>query len=191
MRQILLSYFNRLDSSRSTIDSRALGVFVQDILKAREGMKRVHIFGNGGSAATANHAANDWMLGSGLRNPPLRCVSLAESTSQVTALGNDVSFDEIASRQLSVLANPGDVLLTISASGSSPNLLHAVSTAHQMGVFCHSFSGFDGGELSKLPYVNSIVAHSPHGDYSVPEDLHLSLVHIVKEILVEIARREV
>lgn len=189
-RQLLANYFRKFDAARASISPESVSRLLIALLEVRDSGNSVFLFGNGGSAATASHAANDWMLGTKLRDPSLRCINLSESTAQITAIANDFSYEVSLSRQLEHLAKAGDVLILISASGSSRNLLEGVAAANSKGVRVFALTGFDGGELAQNESVISVVAKTHHGEYGVSEDLHMCLVHIVKEHLMSVAIAE-
>src|SRR5213595_3303288 len=124
---------------------------VQRLCAARDSGAMVYVAGNGGSAATASHWVND--LGKAAKRPgrmPLRVLSLNDNGSWLTALANDEGYERVFAGQLENFAKPGDVLIVISASGKSPNLLAAVETARRYGVFSIGLLGFDGGHLVGL-----------------------------------------
>jgi len=166
------------------LNPSSIDTLVGVILETRSRGGAIYIAGNGGSASAANHIALDWMLGSNLHSPPLRVVSLSESPSSISATGNDLDFDEIFSRQLNSLALPGDLVVAVSASGNSRNLLSLVAKAREKECQVAAIVGFDGGAL--LPVVD-VAVHIPTdlGDYGVSEDLHLMVGHVVKEALID------
>lgn len=180
---LISSYFSRALKSISEVDQAQILELLSLLRNTRKSGATVFIAGNGGSASTAEHIALDWMLGTSLLNPSLRVISLAMSSASITATGNDVSFDAVFSRQLKSLANKGDLLVVISASGNSANLVGLVQEAMGMGVQVVAITGFDGGHLAK---VADLSVHVPTaiGDYGVSEDLHLMIGHIVKEVLI-------
>jgi D-sedoheptulose 7-phosphate isomerase len=153
-------------------------------MSVRRSGSTVFIAGNGGSASTASHISLDWMLGPNLVNPPLRVISLVDSTASITATGNDIAFLDIFSRPLRALAQEGDLLVVVSASGNSPNLVSLVETARDKGVRVAAITGFDGGRLAKAADLSIHVA-TEIGDYGVAEDIHLMIGHMVKEALLE------
>jgi D-sedoheptulose 7-phosphate isomerase len=145
--------------------------------RARDGGSTIYVAGNGGSAATASHWAND--LGKATRRPgaaPVRVVSLCDQTSWLTALANDEGYQRVFAGQLESLARPGDVLAVFSASGNSANLLEAVATARRFGVLTLALLGFDGGALRPL-VDDYILVPTPKGAYGPVEDAHLVLCH--------------
>lgn len=149
------------------------------ISKIRENNGTVWICGNGGSSATASHMQVDLSFGV---SPGVRARSMSDNSAALTATANDVSYEKIFSRQLELEGCEQDMLLVISASGNSANLVHAVVTAKELGMPTCGFLGFDGGCLKELV---DISVHTPtrDGDYGVAEDLHASLNHILKEML--------
>jgi D-sedoheptulose 7-phosphate isomerase len=129
------------------------------------------------------------MFGTNLNNPPLRVVSLADNNSALTATGNDLDFEQIFSRQVSVLGKTKDILIAISASGNSPNLLKAVNTAKSIGIETVGIIGFDGGQLA-LDVDFLIHVPTNQGAYGLSEDAHLAINHIITSILKKEAIRE-
>jgi len=185
--EVVVRYLNRVKRGvDSFIISEVLGL-TEQLLKARSRGATVLLAGNGGSASTVNHYAIDWMLGSEIENPPLRVVSLSESVSSVTATGNDKAFEKVFSRQVERLGTAGDLLVLVSASGNSVNLIEAAETAKQLGVFVVAITGFSGGKLKGLADL-SVHVSTQTGDYGVAEDLHLALGHMVKELLIREVR---
>jgi D-sedoheptulose 7-phosphate isomerase len=147
-----------LDESIAALNSinlEAVLAVTEALLSARRGGHTVFIAGNGGSAATASHMATDLMLGSQLVDPPLRVIALTDNQAIITATGNDLNFDQIFARQLPVRAKPGDLLITVSASGNSPNILACIDTAKAMNVATVGFTLFDGGQLATVTDVEA------------------------------------
>jgi D-sedoheptulose 7-phosphate isomerase len=145
--------------------------------------KAVYLAGNGGSASTASHFATDIGVGSLRRNNPVRVVSLCDNASVMTALSNDISFDAIFSDQLLLLGQPGDLLIVISASGNSNNLINAVHTANKIGLLVYSLTGFDGGVLKKITSGKNVHVQSKKGAYGLVEDAHLAICHVITECI--------
>ena len=108
------------------------------------------ICGNGGSAADAQHMAAEFVNRFQLERPPLPAMALTTDTSVITSIGNDYSFEEIFSKQVKALGMEGDVLLSISTSGDSKNVLKAVETARNQGLYTAALLGKDGGKLRKM-----------------------------------------
>jgi D-sedoheptulose 7-phosphate isomerase len=185
----LEAYRSRLLEAIGGLDMRTVSDFVSMLLAVRHAGGTVFIAGNGGSTSTASHYVVDWMLGTGIVDPPLPVIALADNLSGVTATGNDLDFDSIFSRPLSTLGKKGDLLVLVSASGNSPNLLSAVNQARSSGISIAAITGFDGGALRKIA---DVAIHAPTviGDYGVAEDIHLMIGHMVKEALIEAVRDE-
>ena len=178
----LANYQKRLNNALSNFDFESIQTLVEAVLETRQRAGTIFVAGNGGSASTAQHYAVDWGVGSRIENPPVRVLSLADNLASITSTGNDLSFVEIFSRQLRNLAKSGDLLVVISASGNSPDLLEAVASAKLLGVKTVSVTGFDGGRLKSMTDL-SIHMSTEVGDYGVAEDLHLMLGHAVKEAM--------
>ena len=177
-------YKSRLLLAIEQFDFGRLALLVDRLRVARELGHTVFLIGNGGSATTASHIANDWMLGTLLLSPPIRVLALTDNMAAITATGNDQEFSRVFSRQLEHLAGPSDVLIAISASGNSTNVLSAVKVGREIGMFVVGLSGFDGGTLAREVDMSFIV-ESSIGDYGVVEDVHLAIGHAVKEMLIE------
>lgn len=185
----ILQYLKRLKRGVGEIKPSEVLALGNELVQARKRGSTILLAGNGGSAATVNHFAVDWMLGTEIENPSLRVISLAESVSSVTATGNDKAFEQVFSRQVERLGVAGDVIVLVSASGNSPNLLKAAEVAKGIGIRVVGITGFAGG---KLRNVSDVSIHVPTdiGDYGVAEDLHLAVGHIIKEVLMEAVKDE-
>lgn len=185
----LAAYRSRLVEAIGGLDMQTVSDFVNMLLAVRQRGGTVFVAGNGGSASTASHYVVDWMLGTGIANPPLPVIALADNLPGVTATGNDLDFDSIFSRPLSTLGKSGDLLVVVSASGNSPNLINAVTLARAGGISIAAITGFDGGALRS---VADVAIHVPTsiGDYGVAEDTHVMIGHMVKEALIEAVRDE-
>ena len=172
-----------------SVDLQAVESVVNALLVVRLQGGTLFVAGNGGSASTASHIATDFMLGSRLSKPPLRVVSLSDNVATITATGNDRDFKLIFARQLSKLAYPEDLLLVVSASGNSPNILECVAAAKAIGLTTIGFTGFDGGELARQV---DLLVHVPTriGAYGAVEDAHLAINHMITVQLQRIAEGE-
>jgi D-sedoheptulose 7-phosphate isomerase len=183
----LHSYVEDLRSTLQEIDRSVLAAVVDVLIRARHEQRQIFIVGNGGSAATASHMACDLGKGTVDRANPgfrrFRAVSLADNTALITALGNDLSFDDIFAEQLATVMEDGDVVVAISASGNSPNLVRAVEYAKSRGGITIGLLGFGGGRLGEL-VDHALVVSSRN--YGLSEDFHL----IVQHVLTQYLRRE-
>ena len=136
----------------------------------------IYTCGNGGSAADAQHIAGELVGRFRHKTRGYHAASLTTNSSIVTALANDFSFDEVFSRQLESMGREGDVLLALSTSGSSKNLLCAVDTAKRLGIHTFAFSGKGGGRLAEMCELAVVV---PHGDFARIQELHMALGHVL------------
>ena len=137
--------------------------------------------GNGGSATTASHFITDWNKMANLATgEKFRGLSLVDNIGLVTAYGNDQSFDEIFSGQCEAILDEGDLLIAISGSGNSRNVLRALETANELGASTLAILGYDGGQAIKMAGHAFLV---PSFDMQVCEDIHLMFGHIVMKTL--------
>ena len=160
---------------------------VRAIELAQNNRQQVFVIGNGGSAATASHMMNDLCKGTlGHKGdapwPRLRVIALTDNVSLMTAWANDTDYNHVFSEPLKNLAQRGDLLVAISASGNSPNILAAVDAAKQIGVKVIGLTGFGGGKLAKLADISFVV---PSDGYGPVEDVHMILDHIITGYLYE------
>ncbi len=172
------AYLDYLTSVLKTIDAREIGQFIETLLDARERGATIFFIGNGGSAATASHFANDIAIGTNSYEKPFRAVSLTDSNAIITAVGNDFGFEEIFVRQLRVLGRAGDVVVAISASGNSPNLIRAFDYAKSIGIKTVAITAFDGGKIKQMADEGVHVPTAPK-EYGPAEDAHMVLDHLV------------
>ena len=145
------------------------------LLKAKAEGRTVFLMGNGGSAATASHVTNDLVKGCRAGDAPgFRAFCLSDSNALVTCLANDFSYEEIYTILLRTYAQAGDVVLAFSGSGNSPNILHALRTAREMGLTTVGFGGRDGGRMKALC---DVVLIAPTDSMEMLEDMHLIYFH--------------
>jgi D-sedoheptulose 7-phosphate isomerase len=160
-----------------------VGQFFED---AREAGRTIFLIGNGGSASTASHFANDFGFGTRKAGgKAYRAISLTDNVAFISAAGNDVGYELVFVEQLKTLMNPGDVVVAISASGNSPNVIAAIEYANEHGALTVGFTGFDGGELRQIADV-CVHIQTPKGDYGPVEDVHLVLDHLISSYLVRL-----
>ena len=143
--------------------------------------KQVFIFGNGGSAGNAVHLANDWIYGISKKfGSGLRVTALPANTSVITCLANDEGYDSIFSYQLAVLAKPGDVIIALSGSGNSPNIVKALEHAKTAGLKSYAILGYSGGKALTLA---DHPIHVPVQDMQLSEDAQLIVGHLLMQWL--------
>ena len=177
------AYLDYLTSVLKAIDTREIGQFIETLLDARERGATIYFIGNGGSAATASHFANDIAIGTNSYDKPFRAVSLTDSNAIITAVGNDFGFEEIFVRQLRVLGRAGDVVVAISASGNSPNLIRAFDYAKSIDIKTVAITAFDGGKIKQMADEGVHVPTGPK-EYGPAEDAHMVLDHLVGAYLI-------
>lgn len=159
------------------LDLGALARVTAVVERAQASGRFIWVCGNGGSAASAAHVGCDFGKTAAAKGAkPLKCVSLADNLATMTAIGNDLSFDETFSRQLENVVAKDDVVILISGSGNSGNLVAAAKLARRRGAKVVSLLGFDGGRLKALSDEILLV---PSDQYGVIEDLHMSIAHVI------------
>jgi len=147
------NYLSRTFETLLAVPPAGLDALVATLHRAREGEHTVFTCGNGGSASAASHLAQDLSKGTLLPNcPRMRVVCLCDSLPSITAWANDEGYEHVFAEQLKSLGRPGDVLIAISGSGNSKNVLHAVTAAHHLGLRTWGITGFDGGTLLTLAH---------------------------------------
>lgn len=170
-------YTDELFSSLTVVPPEKVEVLVSAIGKARSSGRTVFLAGNGGSAATANHFACDLSKNIAAdAGKKIRAVSLSTLTEALTAYGNDLDFTGVFAEQLRVLGGAGDLLIAISASGRSPNIVEVVRAARQAEMTIATLTGFDGGTIAELSDIAIVV---PLNTYEQIEDAHSIVLHMV------------
>jgi D-sedoheptulose 7-phosphate isomerase len=170
-----LSYLNKVLSEFNT---KEISAFVKTLLEARDRGGQIFFMGNGGSAVTASHFVNDLSIGTRSWSKPFRALSLADNQAVVTAISNDDGYEKIFTQQLQVLMKQRDVVVAISASGNSINLVNALEYANNNGATTVGITSFDGGKLRQMAKLG---VHVPanKGEYGPAEDAHMVLNHII------------
>ena len=171
-------YFERLRQVLDGIDHSEIERFVDLLLQARQSGQNIFFVGNGGSAATSSHFANDLSIGTRQQEKPFKVISLVDNIATLSAIGNDYGYDQIFARQIKVYGQEGDLLVGISASGNSPNLLRAFETGRELGLVTVSITAFDGGKLKEIAD-HSVHVPTSAGEYGPAEDAHLILDHLI------------
>ena len=176
-----VNYFNALTKIMLNIDLRDIDHAVEVIRATIAEDRKIFACGNGGSAYAASHYITDWnkmyTLAHGAR---LKGISLCDNIGSITAYGNDLDYTKVFSGQLRSLGNEGDLLIIVSGSGNSPNVIDALYTARELGIRTMAFVGYDGGKC--LGLAQSVV-HIPSFDMQFCEDIHLMLGHIIMKKL--------
>jgi len=185
--QFSQSYFSYLKEIIDKVDLSEIKIFVELLLSARKSGATIFFIGNGGSAATASHFANDLAFGTHEHEKPFKAISITDNVSVLTALGNDYGYGEIFVRQLKVYAEKGDVVVGISASGNSKNLINAFNYAKSSGIKTMALTAFDGGQM-KVIADNCIHIPTEDKEYGPAEDVHMILDHLICSYLMRIIR---
>lgn len=175
------AYAERLGAAMASVDRPALARAAALLDGAYEQGRTVYVAGNGGSAAIADTFVSDHakLVQSDTHLKP-RVISLVGNTSMVTAIANDLAYDQVFVYQLQTYAQPGDMLVLISASGNSPNVVNAAAWAGERGMDVIAFTGFDGGRLKNTSTVN---LHVDADNYGVIEDAHQGLMHALAQYI--------
>jgi D-sedoheptulose 7-phosphate isomerase len=175
------AYFAAATAAAASVDRARLREAADILIEAHRGAGMVYSCGNGGSAAIANHFACDHCKAvqsdTGLKP---RIYSLSATIEIMTAVSNDLSYDEVFVYQLRSLARPGDVLVAVSSGGDSENIVRAVTWAKENGLPAIAMTGFSGGRSAALADVNLHVASH---NYGVVEDTHQSLMHVLAQYI--------
>src|SRR3954470_18142404 len=160
-----------------TLDLAKVGEAIEILKQARDQNRRIFVCGNGGSASTASHFACDIVKGASFgRQSRFRIMALTDSLPTITAYSNDVSYDCVFTEQLKNFAQPDDIVIAISGSGNSPNVVKAIEYANSIGCKTVALTGRDGGKLGTLANVE-VRVQSPH--MGRIEDAHLIVCHMM------------
>ena len=175
------SYSDRLSAVLQASDWFGVSQLAEDMYSAWLNGKQVFFCGNGGSAGNAIHLANDYIYGvSKCSGGGIRAVALAANPAVITCLANDVGYEHIFSEQLAVLANERDLLVALSGSGNSPNILRVLAQSKAMGVKSYAILGYSGGKAKEIA---DVAIHFPVDDMQIAEDLQLVVGHMLMQWL--------
>lgn len=170
-----IDYRKQLNQALDSIDTKNLGKVFSEILKAISSRDKIFVCGNGGSAAIAEHfvADNSKLVSQNTLFKP-KMYSLVSNAALLTAYANDNGYENCFSEQLKLLGHKTDMLIAISSSGKSPNIINAIRQANQMGMATISITGFDGGEAKQISLYN---IHVDSHHYGKVEDCHHIIMH--------------
>jgi len=179
MRAHVDDYIGRLELALSALSREELGRLGDTLMRAYRNDKQVYVIGNGGSSSTASHMAADLAKNTiGPNMKRFRIATLSENAAIVTALANDVGYENVFSEQLINVLEAGDVLIVVSASGNSPNVVRAIRYAQEQSAEVIGLLGFDGGEAARMVDIPIVVESH---DYGIVEDVHLIINHMLVE----------
>jgi D-sedoheptulose 7-phosphate isomerase len=179
------SYFNEIKATLDLLDAEPIAKAIDLLHEARLNGRRVFIMGNGGSASTASHFVCD--LAKNTRRPGVphfRVIGLADNMAILSAYANDEGYESVFAQQLANLIQAKDIVIGISTSGSSPNVLRAIELANREEAVTIGFTGFDAGKLGGMVDLH---LHVPSNCIEQVEDMHLMLEHLITKRLREIA----
>ena len=179
----LTDYFSRLKETLNKLDIQAIDEFIEILLRTRDKENTLFIFGNGGSAATASHVAGDFLKGISYElDKRFRVMCLSDNISGLTAISNDLGYEEIFLEPLKAFMRKDDVVIGISGSGNSVNVIKALEYARSKGAMTVAMCGFKGGRIRELA---DLVIHVPVHDMEITEDIHIILFHAIKQVLIK------
>ena len=184
-----LEYRKLLQETLSNLNLDSVGLMTSMFLEARKNGSKIYTMGNGGSAANASHAAGDFLKGAsfGLEKR-FQIICLNDNTPSMMAIANDIGWDDIFIEPLRNLLKPNDIVIGISGSGNSKNILKAIHFANESNAKTIGMTGFNGGELKKI---SDLSIHSPAMDMEVAEDIHMAVFNMVKkEVMSELMDNE-
>jgi D-sedoheptulose 7-phosphate isomerase len=182
----MYSYLTEVQETIDQMDQEPIERVIQTLHDARLNYQQVFVLGNGGSAATASHFVCDLAKNTRLPGcPDLRAIGLADNMAILSAYANDEGYENVFAQQLKNLVRADDVVIAISTSGNSPNVLNAVEMANQLGATTIGFTGRDGGQLGPIVRIEVRVPNQ-HADQI--EDVHLMLAHLISRSLSTLAK---
>lgn len=173
------NYIDELINHLNELKENDLSKLEEVLTDAYNNDRMVFVIGNGGSAATASHMSTDFSKGTIVADKKrIKMLSLTDNVSWMTALGNDISYEDIFVEQLKTFMKPNDVLISISASGNSKNLVKAIEYSNSIGGISFSLLGFSGGKMKEVSTHN---IHISNFNYGIVEDIHLIINHIISQ----------
>lgn len=179
--EFLKDYISGLKQALDSIPPERFEELIQQLETAHHDGRQIFMMGNGGSGATASHIACDFNKGVSLGlEKRLRVMSLNDNVATMTAYANDVSYEDVFVEQLKNFLRRGDLVIGISGSGNSPNVLKAIEYANTAGAHTIGLTGFNGGKLAKLVRTSLNV---PVNDMQKAEDVHMILFHVAMQVL--------
>lgn len=173
-------YYQREKQIIDALDKKEINEALNAILRHYENEDIIYVLGNGGSSATANHMVCDFDKGISLDlKKQFRVISLSDNIPMIMAIGNDIGFEDVFYLQLKNKLKPTDLVIAISGSGNSHNIVKAVQYANEVGAEVIGLTGYAGGKLKNMANIN---VHVPVEDMQITEDMHMSFVHVAMQI---------
>lgn len=180
MKKLIANYVSDLTEQLRTIDSQEFAILADALLDAVKSNKQVFLCGNGGSAGNAVHLANDFLYGIAPNGNAMRVEALSANQAVLTCLGNDIGYDKIYSHQLKVKADAGDLLIVLSGSGNSANIIAALETANSLEMKTFAILGYSGGAAKSLAHTS---LHFAIADMQISEDMQVVVGHLLMRYL--------
>lgn len=172
----LNEYVEQGVKARSAIDTAKIRNFAETLSKSHENGGKLIVFGNGGSAADAQHFVGELDGHFTKERPALPAIALSTNTSSMTAIANDYSYDDVFSRPVTALANKGDIVVGISTSGNSKNVIKAINAAKEKGAYTVALTGRSGGKLKDI--VDELF--NVDSDFTpIIQEVHISIIHMI------------
>ena len=169
--------------STQTLIAPQIADGAQLMLQALLTDKKILACGNGGSAADAQHFSSELLNRFETERPGLPAVALTTDSSTITSIGNDYHFDDIYAKQIRALGQPGDILLAISTSGNSTNIIHAVDAAHEREMNCIILNGREGGELAGMLQDDDVEIRIPGTSTARIQEMHIIAIHCLCDLI--------
>lgn len=174
-------YYEREKQVFDALDPNEFNAALNALLRHYDREDTIYVIGNGGSSATANHMVCDFNKGVSLSlSKPFHVVSLTDNIPSVMAYGNDVGFEDVFYLPLKQWLKPTDMVIAISGSGNSHNIIKAVTYAKSIGAEILGLEGYDGGKLKGIADIN---IHAKVNDMQIAEDVHMTFVHVAMQLL--------
>jgi D-sedoheptulose 7-phosphate isomerase len=175
------NYFETMKRCIDNLDRHEIEQFINTLLEARDRKSRIYIMGNGGSAATASHFCGDFNKGMSYgQDKKFQMMCLNDNVATMLAYANDISYDNIFVEQLKNFLQKDDLVIGISGSGNSKNVLNAIEYANENGAITIGLTGYNGG---KLKTISKISVNANIDDMQITEDIHMMLCHMIYSVL--------
>ena len=182
MKNKIEDYLKQLKTTLNNFNIDEIEAVANLFISARQSKKHIYVFGNGGSGSTASHMVCDIIKGCSYnKKEKFKISCLNDNIPTILAYSNDVNYDVIFKEQLKNLLEDGDIVLGISGSGNSSNIISAIEYANSRGNVTIGFTGFNGGELKKI---STVSVNAMINDMQISEDVHLIILHILYKLLV-------
>ena len=175
----IAKYLQAVQATINNLDPEVIASFATHLENAYNSNQSIYVIGNGGSAANASHFAQDLAKGIFFEKPvakTMKAISLTDNIAHITAIANDTGYQNIFSAQLNTYAQNSDVLICISGSGNSENIVEAVKAAKQKNMFVIGVTGFDGGQLKTMA---NFSVHVPLNEMCTVESIHSIIFHLI------------